>query len=405
MLDPESDPRQYIDFTSGGIFAAGLGPDSEIIHEAIKRVRNFCSYAPKFGNYWRERYIEAVKEFTGFESVALFSTGAEACEAFWRCCRVYTNRPGIWGGLVDPDEVGTEKTRSDAMHGMTLGALIMAGRMNWPDLGYFPELGADRFGRNPGNTGGMIMEPYHAPSGQFHKIDPTIKRIQELRRVHTEIPLCIDEVQGGFGRTGKLWAHQHYVDRLAQPEEPYLKPDFVTIGKMAGGGLPLSALLGPKEIMESELVREFGHLHSTHSGNPVMCSVGLAVIDEIRDEGLIREARIKGEMMHDWLAKLAVRVHGKGLMAGIEFKNREECKRAVERIESRGVLVVDTGRKWIKLGPALNIEPTTLGLGLKIIEETVEEIVHERDVAPCGDSGQGQEAAGPDAPVLSETGV
>lgn len=284
-----------IDLTSGGIFAAGLGASSRNVRLAMSRPDVICNYIGSGKrSEWRDRYIGMLKDFTGFESVALFSTGSEACEAFWRCCRVYTQKPGVWGGLVDPDEVGGDAPRADQMHGWTLGSMIMAGKMSWSELGIFPELGEKRFGTTPDRTGCMIMEPYHAASGQFHKINPTIERVKSMVETYPDILFCVDEVQGGFGRTGKLWAHEWYVDKMKQPEERYLKPQFITIGKLCGGGLPLSALLGPKEIMESDSVKEFGYLHSTHSGNPVMCSVGCTVIEEMVKKDLIKESERKG---------------------------------------------------------------------------------------------------------------
>jgi acetylornithine/succinyldiaminopimelate/putrescine aminotransferase len=370
-----------IDFTSGGIFAAILGDDSPVIRKAMRQPKVFCSYAPHRQDYWRDRYIAMLKEFTGFESVALFSTGSEATEAFWRVCRVYNGKPGVWGGLIDPDEVGTDHPKCDAMHGMTLGAMIMAGRMSWHELGIYPELGEGRFGKGHEMTSCMIMEPYHAPSAQFHK-PKTIERIIGLQKEFVDIPLCVDEIQGGFGRTGKLWAHQHYVEACAAAGKPYfvprLKPDFITIGKGCGGGLPLSALLGPKEIMESDSVKTFGHLHSTHSGNPVMCAVGCAVIEEIQKQDLIKESERKGAILHDEIQTFPVKTHGKGLLAGLVMQDPAEVVRVVERCKASGLLVVDTGRKWVKIGPPLNIEVVDLLTGIIILRGVIEEVVSER---------------------------
>ena len=372
-----------IDLCAGGIFAAMFGDDSDEIRGVLSyfgmsysygQREKFCSYSPHRKNYWRDRYISMLKELTGFTSVALFSTGSEACEAFWRACRVFNGKPGVWGGLIDPDEVGSDHPKCDAMHGMTLGSLIMAGRMTWIELGIFPELGEGRFGKGHEMTGAMIMEPYHAPSAQFHRIDPTIERIASLQKEFPDIPLCLDEIQGGFGRTGKLWAHEHY-----QKDGRFLlKPDFITIGKLCGGGLPLSALLGPAEIMESESVLKDGHLHSTHSGNPLMCAIGCTVIEQMLEQNLIERSMILGEEMHESLQKLSVTVHGKGLLAGIVMEDEKEVKEVVERTRQRGVQVCDTGRKWVKIGPALNIEEEELMKGIAILKEVVGEVVAER---------------------------
>jgi len=204
--------KRYIDFTSGGIFAAILGNNHHGIYEAV-----FQQWADLISAYGaetkvRKRYEAMLKEFTGYESVALFSTGAEATEAFWRCMRVYTGKPGIWGGLIDPDEIGKDEPKPiyDSMHGWTLGALVMAGKMRLPTPGMFEALSAD-FLPSHEAASGMIMEAYHGPSAQFHRETPTMDRIRLLQKDFPDIALCVDEIQGGFGRTGKLFAHQWYL--------------------------------------------------------------------------------------------------------------------------------------------------------------------------------------------------
>ncbi len=356
--------KKMLDFTSGGIFQAILGNSAQLAFQAAQELKIETCYTPHHSNKWTERYKDIIKEWSGFESVALFTTGAEATEAFWRCCRTYNGKPGIWGGLVDPDEVGTDGPAPDAMHGMTNGALVMAGRITEPALGSI------RFGQGPDYTGCMIMEPYHAPSAQFHKVSPTIERVIANQKEHKHIPLCVDEIQGGFGRTGKRWAHQWYED---------LKPDFITIGKAAGAGLPISALLGPKEIMESKDVKAYGHLHSTHSGHPLMCQIGCMVIEKIEKHDLISASLRYGWDMEKGLKGCGVRFHaGRGLLAGLEFKNEKEANWMVRVCQKRGLLVVKTGRKWVKIGPALTIRYDELEAGIKIIREAIGEVLDGR---------------------------
>ncbi len=359
--------ERYLDFTSGGIFASILGNNPQPISKILGSQVMVGCYNHAYDNPWAARYRDMLKEFTGFESVALFTTGAEATEAWWRLIRTYTGLPGVWGGLVDPDEVGDDAPKCDAFHGWTLGALIMAGRLSWGGLGIFPELGEGRFATSPERTGGMIIEPYHAPSAQFHKMDPTINRQIELTKTFPDIPRCIDEIQGGFGRTGKLFAHQWYEG---------LTTDFVIIGKACGAGLPLSALLGPKYIMEDRVTQKESNLHSTHSGHPIMAAVGCKVIEEIQEHDLIQASLEKGEFLAGLLEKLPIRVHaGKGLLAGLEFKDAETAHAVVMKCQDLGLLVVDTGRKWVKLGPAFVITPEQLEVGVKILAQAVEEIL------------------------------
>lgn len=376
-----SEGREYLDFTSGGIFQAILGNDfTQRVIRQVTLVREIPKITSCYGhtNPWTERYKDQLKEFTGFESVALFTTGSEATEAFWRCMRVYTGKTPIWGGLVDPDEVGDDNPAPDAMHGVTGFALIMAGKLT--DVYGF------RFGQAPESTCGQIMEPYHGPSGQFHRIHPTIERIIAGQAEFPEIPLCIDEIQGGFGRTGRLFAHQWYDPAVSQLDGKWhygLKPDFVTIGKAMGAGFPISALLGQKEIMESKAVIEHGHLHSTHSGHPMMCAIGSAVIEEIQKHDLIERSRTMGADLERLLMieiePLGVRYHaGRGLLAGLEFKDTEEAEAVQLACERRGLMVVSTGRKWLKLGPALIITDEQLEDGVRILREAIEEVISER---------------------------
>jgi acetylornithine/succinyldiaminopimelate/putrescine aminotransferase len=355
--------KEYIDLTSGGIFAAILGPNNKELIEAVSSVADFCSYAPRFNNYYRDQYLEELTEFTGYESAALFTAGCEATEAFWRAARHFTGKPAIWGGLVDPDLAGSTDPPPDAMHGMTLGAQIMAGRMQ-STAGE----GSGRFAKPHHMTCGGIMEPYHAPSAKFHN-PSTIEHIKAWQKEFPDIFLCIDEIQGGFGRTGELFAHLHYKD---------LKPDCVTIGKACGGGWPLSALLGPKALIEDQY--EAAHLHSTHSGNPAMCAVGSTVIRLIREHNLINESRRKGEKMHELLKQFPVPVYGAGLLAGLKMPSATCASQVATASVQRGVLVIPTGREWVKLGPALTIPEHTLIGAVKILQEVVEELVAEFDV-------------------------
>jgi len=377
--------KQYLDFTSGGIFEAPFGIQDPGILEVLAGVRPYAMYGAHYDTSQALRLTAMLKELTGMESVALFSTGSEAAEAYWRANRVYTGKPNIWGGMSDPDKVGEAPGNPDAMHGVTLGSLIMAGRMGWPGMdpaGAFQ----GRFAQDPDSTSCAIWEPYHAPSAQFHKIDPTINRLKTLMDMYPNIPHCSDEVQGGMGRTGKLFGYQWYDG---------LKPKFVLLGKMLGGGLPLSALCGPKEILEDELVIENAHLHSTHSGNPLMAAVGCHVIERIQKEFLVERSLELGQMLESCLNDIKQRHHcGRGLLAGIEFEGPVMARKVVEACRCRGLLVVDTGRKWVKIGPQLNITSDQVFDGCKILKAAIEEV--ENEIEAQRDTGKESGGGGGD---------
>lgn len=329
--------KKYIDFTSGGIFTCAVGNANKRVMKAIREVPFLASY--KHGNPYREKYLEMLTDFTGYEAAALFCCGTVATEAAWRIMRRFKGKDGIVG-------------LSGAFHGMTLGALIMASTVN--DWRYCPE---------PEKTCGIIMEPYNALLAQQHN-KGIIEKVISYRR-EFDLMLTIDEVQGGFGRTGKLFGYEHYEG---------LKPDLVCIGKAAGSGFPLSAVLGSKELIEEPAM----DLHSTHGGNPLACAVGIATIEEFIEKDLINRARHLGEtILEPWIKKLPVEAHGKGMVAGIFFNDREICKKVMDLCENRGLLVVDTEKQTIKIGPPLTIKLTVLRRGLNILRESIEEVLDE----------------------------
>ena len=329
--------QKYIDFTSGGIFTCSVGNANKRVMKAIRDVPFIASY--QHGNPYRQKYLKMLAEFTGYEAAALFSTGTDATEAAWRIMRRFTGKEGIVG-------------LPDAFHGMTLGALIMASLLNdW------------RYAEVPEKTCGIIIEPYIALTAKQHSPD-MINRVISYRN-EFKLMLCLDEVQGGFGRTGKLFGFQHYEG---------LKPDLVCIGKACGSGSALSAVLGRKELVNEPAME----LHTTHGGNPLACAIGIATIEEFIEKDLINRARHLGEtILEPWIENLPIEAYGKGMIAGLVFQDRETCKKVVGLCEKRGLLVVDTQKHTIKIGPPLIIKEAVLKKGLKILKESIEEILDE----------------------------
>ena len=149
-----------------------------------------------------------------------------------------------------------------------------------------------------------------------------------------------------------------------------------------GGGFPISGVIGKAEVMD---LPEIGNMSSTHSGNPVMCAAGLAVIEEIEKRDLVSESARKGEILHRELntmksefKDLISGVYGKGLIASIVFKdpisglpNSEFVSRLAEKCLQKGLLVVHTGRESIKIGPPLIITEDALLEGIGVIRESI----------------------------------
>jgi len=206
-----------------------------------------------------------------------------------------------------------------------------------------------------------------------------IEYVQALRELcdANNILLCFDEMQSGFGRTGKRFGYEHYGVRA----------DLICCGKGMGGGFPISGVIGKAEVMD---LPEIGNMSSTHSGNPVMCAAGLAVIEEIEMRDLVRESARKGEILHHELNRIKSEfknlisgVYGKGMIASIVFKDpvsgapiSEFVSSLAEKCLQKGLLVVHTGRESTKIGPPLIITEDALLEGIGVIRESILELLN-----------------------------
>jgi acetylornithine/succinyldiaminopimelate/putrescine aminotransferase len=325
------DNNEYIDFTSG-IFAASLGLNNDRVASYIIDELDVGMHSYQFGTIIQDEYLEKLCEFTGYESVYMFSSGTEATEAAWKIARLYTGKSGIWG-------------LTGAFHGKTFGAQIMAGRE--PD--WRNQTPADK-------TGALIFEPYNAPTARLH--DPAIiEKILTFKEEHSLI-LIADEVQAGFYRTGKLFGYMHY---------PNLEPDLVCIGKGMTNGFPASAVLGSSELIENPLME----LSSTNGGNPLACAAGLAVIEQMDNPLFVDGVQSLSDQLMVELSKLSKPVHCIGMVAAIVFDSTEEADEVVLALKDDGLLVVHTKTNTVKIGPPLNMATQNLKRGLGIIRGVV----------------------------------
>jgi 4-aminobutyrate aminotransferase-like enzyme len=193
-------------------------------------------------------------------------------------------------------------------------------------------------------------------------------RLQELCRAHG-ILYVDDEVQSGVGRTGKMWAIEHYEG---------VEPDLVVSGKSIGGGLPLAGVTGRAEVMDAVPV---GGLGGTFGGNPLSCAAALAVLDIVSDEGFLAQARELGESLRARLDTIAGghadigEVRGLGPMLAFEFSERtpDRAQAVVTAAFERGLVLLSCGLygNVIRLLPPLTIASDELDEGLAILEESL----------------------------------
>jgi 4-aminobutyrate aminotransferase-like enzyme len=190
--------------------------------------------------------------------------------------------------------------------------------------------------------------------------------------------VTFDEMQAGFGRTGKLFGYMQYD----------VEPDILCCGKGASSGLPLAVVLGSRRIMD---LPEIGSMSSTHSANPLVCAAGLVNLGALFEDGLIENSRNLGEVFHAELRAIQARfsgsirhVLGQGLIAALLFYDSagnplsELCSNICQEAMRHGLLVVHTGRESIKLAPPLCIDKAALLEGLAVLAESIEQVVKTR---------------------------
>ena len=386
--------NKWIDFTSM-IFVANVGHANERVIsgvEAAMRKPILGCYA--YPNAIRAEYLEKLVQFAGnnFEKAFLLSAGTEATEAAFKLMKMHGQKTGKSKNVVI--------AVSGNWHGRTLGAQMLSDNKSqkaWVshmqsdilhiDFPYPWSLGdqnsisflTDSLAKLEeigislrDDVAGIMLETFQGWGAIFYPKE----YVQELRRICDEngVLLCFDEMQSGFGRTGKNFGYEHYE----------VDADLICCGKGMGGGFPISGVIGKAAIMD---LPEIGNMSSTHSGNPVMCAAGLAVLEEIDEKNLIYESERKGLILHRQLQELKSDypdlisgIYGIGMIASIVFSdpitgkpNSEFVSHVAEKCMQKGLLVVHTGRESIKIGPPLTISDEALLEGISVIREAIRE--------------------------------
>jgi len=385
----------WLDFTST-IFVANAGHANPRIVAAVREMLDHgLVHTYTYPTAIRARFLRALVDATPpqFEKAYLVSSGTEATEMVVKLMRLNGQRLGKRRlGVV---------SFAGAFHGRTQGAAMIGGTpegRTWigfedPNVHQLPfpyewslapgETGRDRFlahaklledkGLDPDrDLCGFIFEAY---LGWAAALLPAgyAAAAAEYAAAHGMV-LAFDEVQGGFGRTGKLFVHQHYG----------VSPDLIACGKGISSGLPLSAVLGRRELMD---LPEVGSLSSTHSANPLVCAAGLANLHEILDRDLCGAAARTGAAMIARLEEMRTRhpdriarVSGKGMLAALIFRTRDGApdsltpSRICECAMRKGLLLVHTGRESIKFGPPLTMPMDAMAEGMDALEACLEEV-------------------------------
>jgi acetylornithine/LysW-gamma-L-lysine aminotransferase len=330
--------RRYIDMHTG-IGVAFLGHRNEtVIHYLNRQMNEIITLSNSFSTPIRDEMLDALDKVkpSTMDNVILLNSGTEAVETALKTARKITGRKKI-------------VAFKNAFHGRTSGALSVTWNKRYREP-FEPLVSPVEFlnfndindlSKIDNNTAAVIVEPVQGESGVIPAKEEFMKALRETTEKVGAL-LIVDEVQAGFGRTGKIWAYQHYG----------ITPDLVTAGKAIGGGFPVSALFLPDWIANK---LEEGDHGSTYGGNPMAMAAVTAASKVLHEEKVHEQAHHKGELfmkiLRDKLGDLkSVReIRGKGLMIGIDTRFPPSITLKVA--QESGVLVLKAGATVIRLLP------------------------------------------------------
>lgn len=356
--------KKYLDFMQG--FGVGiLGHKNQAVIQAIYDQLNSLDICHgSLYNDARERFLEEFFKIApkSLSKAFLSNSGAESVELALKLARKYTGKKGFI-------------SFTGAYHGKTFGALSVTYSEKYKE-GFGPLLEPVRFlkygdveainSADFNDIAGVIVEPIQGEAGVIIPPDdflPTLREITEKKGV----PLIIDEIQSGMGRTGKWWAHQHW----------NIEPDIMTAGKGIGGGIPMGVTAVKEEIAS---VIKVGEHSSTMGGNPIASAAGAATIKEVRK--LIDDIPTKGEMFVKGLkniqSKAVKDVRGKGLMIALDLRFR--FKDTLFAQLNNGLISLYSGLTVLRYLPPYIISYKDINDAIAIIEKSLMEIDSKRFV-------------------------
>jgi len=349
--------KEYID-CMGGYGVALVGHRNERVVNAIKaQIGRILTVHSSFYNKTREEFLENLIKVApkGLSQVHLNNSGAESVEAAIKFARKFSGKKGM-------------VAMRGSYHGKSMGALSLTfnpkyresfqplvEKVSFSSYGNIDELRAtvDK------DTAFVILEPIQGESG-IHV--PPDGFLQDVRKLCDEnkILLIFDEIQSGLGRTGSMWASNHWET----------VPDIMCVAKGIAGGVPMGVTLVRPDILS---VMKKGEHSSTFGGNPLSCAAGTATIQALTQDGLIENAKKMGQKFRQGLEdlkskhKIIREVRGKGLMIGVELKF--EVKDILMEGIKNGLLLLYSGRNILRFLPPLVISETDIAKTLKILDE------------------------------------
>lgn len=337
-----ADGKRYLDFTAGiGVNSLGFCDEGWI--KAVTEQLNKLQHVSNL--YYTEpqvRVASMLTDRTGLKKVFFGNSGAEANETAIKTARKY-------GTVNKGENVNRIITLNNSFHGRTMAAITATGQEDYhkfftPFVEGFDYCDANDTGQldrmADENTCAVMMEVIQGEGGVLDLDMDFVRSAEKICR-ERDILLIIDEVQTGIGRTGKLFAYEHFG----------INPDMVTFAKGIGGGLPLGGVIFGEKCCD---VLEPGNHGTTYGGNPVACAGAVEVLSRI-DGDFLAAVAAKGEYLREKLLKIpAVKsVSGMGLMIGVEIEGTEAAQ-AVKDALKAGLMIL-TAKDRIRMLPPLTV--------------------------------------------------
>ena len=362
------DGKEYID-CMGGYGVALVGHQNQRVNKAIKeQLDKIITVHSSLYNKTREEFLKMLIGLApkGLTQVHLNNSGAEAIEAAIKFARKFTGKKGM-------------VAMKGSYHGKSFGALSLTfgPKYRKPFEPLVEKVSFASFGDIESlrsviddDTAFVILEPIQGESGIIVAPEGFL---QEVRKLCDEkgILLIFDEIQAGLGRTGRLWACDHW----------NTAPDILCLAKGIAGGVPMGATLVRADILSS---MNKGEHSSTFGGNPISCAAGIAALKALTEDGLIENSEKMGKIFREGLEKLKEKhtmireIRGKGLMIGIEMKF--EIKDILMGLIKKGILMLYSGRNILRILPPLVISEDDITKVLHALDSILTEEEQKRNV-------------------------
>ncbi len=394
------DGNLFLDFAAG-IAVNSTGHSHPQVVAAIKEqaaeLIHFSAsdfYLPIYPEVCRR--LAEIAPIAGPARAYLGNSGTEVVEAAIKLARYATHRPYVvaflgafHGRTYGSVSLTASKAKYHAGFGPLLPGVFHAPYGRVADLRWFDEVLFDKLA--PANeVAAIVVEPIQGEGGYIVPEDGFLQGLRDICDRHG-ILLVADEIQSGAGRTGKMWAIEHWG----------VQPDILLTAKGIASGMTLGAMVARADLLEAWGPGAHG---STYGGNPVSCAAALATLD-LLEGGLIENAAVRGEQALAGLRPLVDRwdglvtdVRGKGLMLGVEFDTADHAEAVQWACFERGLLVLECGKSSVRMSPPLTVSEAEMATALRLFAEAVEAVAGRGDavVADAAAAGAltGVEAAG-----------